>query len=85
MSEGEDNEVGRTEFLNGGVVVRDLNQDAPVLNVEHICVGCGETIRTFEVFEDRAEESLDVKPMHDSVRCKQKADNLRESEVSGDV
>lgn len=55
-------------------IVDVLDPDAPdpqVVTVTHVCEGCGETIRTFEAFEDTVDE--DAKPIHDSVTCERKA------------
>lgn len=45
--------------------------DPKVVTVEHVCEGCGETIRTFEAFEDTVDR--DAKPLHDSISCERLA------------
>lgn len=61
-------------------VVDVLDPDAPdpqLVKVKEICEGCGETIRTYEAFEDTVDEN--VRPVHDSASCLRAAQSGGES------
>jgi len=63
--------IHRSEFLNGGVVIEEKNGD--VAEVTHNCVGCGEEVRTFEIFADQIKAALDSKPVCEdtTVECRE--------------
>ena len=74
-----DGETHRSEFLNGGVVVEE--QSETTAEVTHICVGCGDEVRTFTIFADRTEEELDSKPICEdtAVECRNRGrDQMKE-------
>lgn len=48
--------------------VPNTDQEQPrIVEVEHICEGCGDLIRKFEAFEDSVDK--DARPIHDSAEC----------------
>jgi hypothetical protein len=73
-------ETSRNEFLNGGVVVEEKSE--AIAEVTHICVGCGDEIRTFTIFADRVEEELDSKPICEdtTIECRKRGQELMEED-----
>lgn len=69
----------KTETLAGGVTI-ELPPNSGLAEVTHYCVGCGDKIRVYEIFDDRIEDELGTKPIHDSAKCLEKAENLRDSD-----
>ncbi|WP_135822994.1 hypothetical protein [Halostella litorea] len=79
-AETTDGETHRSEFLNGGVVIEE--NDAPTAEVTHICVGCGDEIETFQIFDDTIEEHLEAKPICDdtTIECRELGREAMEAE-----
>jgi len=74
-------EIRRSEFLNGGVVIEEKEGDTA--EVTHNCVGCGDEVRTFEIFADRIEEELGSKPLCEdtTVECRNRGREEMEGEA----
>ena len=86
MNESTEGELSNQK---GGVSVYVPDPDQPgprVVEVEHICVGCGELIDKFEAFEDTVDK--DARPIHDSLECRRLAiadEQDRDKEVESHV
>jgi hypothetical protein len=75
-----DGATHRSEFLTGGVVVEE--QSETTAEVTHICVGCGDEVRTFTIFADRIREELDSKPLCEdtTIECRKRSQELMEED-----
>lgn len=62
--------MGTYSELPDGVEV--VSGNGPIVTVEMTCAGCGDHIRTVEMFEDRLSE-LEGEPLHDTVSCAEQA------------
>jgi len=53
------------------VTTVDSDMEPAIVEVTHVCEGCGEEIRTFEAFADTVD--TDAEPIHNSVECLREA------------